>query len=142
MKPRNNGFSLIEVMVTVAIIGLVTAVALPQYSDYVLRGRLTEAYAAMATVQPNAEQYWANRRTYVDFDTLSGVFPAATTNFTYALSGASTSAYTVTATGRAKAAGFVYTIDQQGTRATPFAPTGWTTSTSCWVDRKSGQCSQ
>ncbi|WLI91495.1 type IV pilin protein [Massilia sp. R2A-15] len=142
MKPRNNGFSLIEVMIAVAIIGLLMGVALPSYNDYVLRGRLTEAYSALATVQPNAEQFWANTRSYASFDTSSGVFPAATPNFTYALSGATQTAYTVTATGRARAAGFVYTIDQQGNRATTAVPAGWTTSTTCWVDRRNGQCSQ
>jgi type IV pilus assembly protein PilE len=142
MKRSNKGFTLIEVMITVAIIGLLTAVALPMYNDYVMRGRLTEAYSALATVQPNAEQFWANTRSYANFDTGSGVFPADTPNFTYALSGATATAYTVTATGRARAAGFVYTINQQGNRATTFAPTGWTTNSSCWVDRRSGQCSQ
>ena len=142
MTRRPNGFSLIEVMIAVAIIGILTAVALPQYNDYVMRGRLTEAYSALATVQPNAEQFWANTRSYASFDTNSGVFPASTPNFTYALSGASASAYTVTATGRNRANGFVYTIDQQGNRATTAVPTGWTTNASCWVDRRNGQCSQ
>ena len=138
MKRRQQGFSLIEMMVTVAIVGLLTAVALPAYNGYVMRGRLAEAFAALSTVQPSAEQFWANGRTYASFDG----FPASTTNFTYALSGATASAYTVTATGRAKAAGFVFTIDQQGNRATTFVPPDWTTNAGCWVDRKGGLCTQ
>lgn len=140
MKRVQNGFTLIEVLVTVVIVGILMAVAMPAYNDYVIRGRLTEAFSALGTAQPAAEQFWSNNRTYVGFDTAVN-FPAATANFTYALSGASASGYTVTATGIGKVAGFVYTIDQNGTRATTGSPAGWGTSTSCWVDHKGGSCS-
>lgn len=133
-----KGFTLIEMMVTVAIVGILTAVALPQYRDYVTRARLTDAFSALAAVQPAAEQFWSNQRTFVGFDRL----PDSSANFTYTLSAATVSAYTVTATGAGKAAGFTYTINQSGTRATTAAPAGWGTSTSCWVDHKGGTCSQ
>lgn len=140
MQAVSAGYTLMEVMITVAIVGILSAVAVPAYTDYVTRGRLAEAFTALGGAQASAEQFWANNRTYVGFDASSS-FPAATTNFTYALSGASTSAYTITATGQSKAAGFVYTINQAGTKATTGSPTGWGTSTSCWVDRKGGACS-
>lgn len=140
MKRINNGFTLIEVLVTVAIVGILTAVALPAYNDYVIRGRLTEAFSALGTAQPAAEQFWSNQRTYVGFDGAVN-FPPATANFTYALSGATVSAYTLTATGVGKMAGFVYTIDQNGTRATTASPSGWGTNGACWVDHKGGSCS-
>jgi type IV pilus assembly protein PilE len=138
MKRAASGFTLIEVLIAVAVVGILTAIALPNYTAYVQRARLTEAFSSLATVQVSAEQFWSNNRTYVGLTPL----PAATTNFTYALSGATTSAYTVTATGAGPSAGFAYTIDQSGARATTVVPTGWTSSTTCWVDRKSGQCSQ
>lgn len=134
------GYTLVEVMITVAIIGILSAVAVPAYTDYVTRGRLAEAFTALGLAQASAEQFWANNRTYAGFDEASA-FPAASANFTYALSGASTSAYTITATGQGKADGFVYTINQSGAKATTGAPTGWGTSTTCWVDRKGGACS-
>lgn len=137
MRRAANGFTLIEMMVTVAIIGILTAVALPQYRDYVTRARLVDAFSALAAVQPAAEQFWSNGRTYVAFDRL----PADTVNFTYSLPTATVSTYTVKATGIGKAAGFVYTVNQAGTRATTAAPAGWGTSTSCWVDHKGGACS-
>jgi type IV pilus assembly protein PilE len=133
-----RGFTLVEMMVTVALVGILTAVALPSYRDYVTRGRLTEAFAALAGVQPAAEQYWSNGRTYAGFDRM----PPNSTNFTYTLSDAGVSAYTVTATGSGAASGFTYTVNQSGTRSTSAAPTGWGTSTSCWVDHKGGACSQ
>lgn len=142
MKRSNRGFTLIEVMIAIAIVGIVSAIAVPNYRDYVTRGRVAEAFSALATVQPNAEQFWSNTRSFVNFDTLSNAFPAPTTNFSYALSGATDSAFTVTATGLGPAAGFVYTIDQQGNRATTGVPSGWTANATCWVDRRSGACSQ
>jgi type IV pilus assembly protein PilE len=142
MKRSNGGFTLIEVMITVAIIGIVSAIALPSYRDYVIRGRVAEAFSALATVQPNAEQFWSNTRSFANFDTLSNVFPADTANFTYTLSGATASAYKVTATGQGRVAGFIYTIDQQGNRVTTGVPAGWTVNAGCWVDRQGGLCSQ
>ncbi|WP_296001347.1 type IV pilin protein [Rugamonas sp.] len=141
MKRIKNGFTLIELMVTVAIVGILMAVAVPAYSDYVTRGRLTEAFSSLGAAQPAAEQFWSNTRSYVNFDTSNG-FPQATPNFTYAMSGASTSGYLITATGTGKANGFVYTIDQNGNHTTTGAPTGWGTSGTCWVDHKGGACSQ
>jgi type IV pilus assembly protein PilE len=140
--PRSiqRGFTLIEVMISVAIVGILMAVALPAYSDYVIRGRLSEAFTALGGAQPAAEQFWSNNRTYVGFDT-GGSFPTATNNFTFALSNASASSYTVTATGIGKMNGFSYSIDQNGTRVTVASPTGWGTSATCWVDHKGGACS-
>ncbi len=138
MKRVQAGFTLIELLVTIAIIGILTAVAVPMYGDYVTRSRLTEAFTALGAAQPAAEQYWPNSRSYAGFDGATG-FPAATSNFSYALSNAGASTYTLTATGIGKLNGFVYTLDQNGKRATTASP--WGTSTDCWVDRKGGKCS-
>ena len=137
MERMQRGFTLIEVMITVAIVGILTAVALPAYSDYVTRSRLSEAFTVLGAAQPAAEQYWANGRKYVDFAN----FPATTPNFSYALSNASASTYTLTATGIGKLSGFAYTVNQNGVRATTASPDGWGTNAECWVDHKGGKCS-
>jgi type IV pilus assembly protein PilE len=139
MKRKQGGFTLIELMVTVAIVGILTAVAVPAYTDYVVRGRVSEAFTALGGAQPAAEQFWANNRTYAGFDE-SKSFPGATANFTYALSNATVSTYTLTATGINKMSGFVYTINQSGTHATTGSPDGWGTSGNCWIDHKGGAC--
>ncbi|WP_426194130.1 type IV pilin protein [Massilia sp. DWR3-1-1] len=141
MQRQQTGLTLIEVLVTLAIVGILSAIALPNYRDYVTRGRLAEAFSGLATVQPNAEQFWANTRSFAAFDGAT-VFPADTPNFTYALSGATAAAYVVTATGRGPVDGFAFTIDQQGNRVTTAAPDGWTANATCWTDRRSGACSQ
>lgn len=134
-----KGFTLIEVMIVVAILGILTAVALPAYRDYVLRARLTEAFSALSGIGPSAEQLWSNTRSYA---TLADVLPPNTATFTYTTSNLTASSYLVTATGAAQTAGFVFTITQSGARATTAAPTGWTINATCWIDKRSGLCVQ
>lgn len=143
MNTRQAGFTLIEIMIAVVIIGILTAVALPSYNGYLMRARLTEAYTGLAGAQPALEQHWANTRSYADFDDAAlKLMPKNSEHFTFTLSGASASAYLLSATGKGGASGFVFTIDQNGNRATTAVPAGWSTSTVCWVDRKEGKCAQ
>lgn len=141
MNKRQAGFSLIELMIAVVVIGILTAVALPSYNSYMTRARLTEAFTGLAGVQPKMEQHWSNTRSYAGAATL-GLMPRNSANFSFALTQANASAYLVTATGQGAATGFAFTIDQNGNRATTRAPTGWTASNACWVDRKEGQCAE
>lgn len=145
MQQRQSGFTLVEIMIAVIIIGILTAVALPSYSSYVMRARLAEAHSALASTQPKIEQFWANHRTYEDFDDEEldpQLMPAETANFVYTLENASATGYQLVATGQGAAASFKYTLNQAGARATTGAPEGWTKSDTCWVDRKDGSCTQ
>jgi type IV pilus assembly protein PilE len=139
LQHRARGFTLIEMMITVAIIGILTAVAVPAYFTYVQRARTTEAFATLGSFQPAAEQVWNNTRS---FATVTA--PTATSNFSYAVSNQTASTWTLTATGTGKMAGLVYTIDQTGARATTVSGnfSTWTGNATCWVDRKGGVCTQ
>lgn len=136
--PSARGFTLIEVMVTVAIVAILAAIALPAYSSYVLRGKLTEAYNNMSSYALAMGQYYQDNRTYVGACTAK---PPTSTNFTYACTLAATS-YTLTASGVSPGptAGFTFTLADTGARQTTTAPTGWPTSTTCWINSRSGAC--
>jgi type IV pilus assembly protein PilE len=136
MRRRETGFTLIELMITIAIVAILSAVAIPAYGNYVQRGRLTEAFTMLSAMQPKAEEQWSNNRTYAGLQ-----LPTNTVNFSYTAD-LKDSSYTITASGINKMADFEFTIDQNGNRATTRVPTGWTASTSCWIDRKGGQCVQ
>lgn len=135
---KSHGFTLIEVMITVAIVALLAAIALPNYSDYVIRSRLADSFSSLSSAASSAEQFWSNNRTYVGLGAASS-WPANTTNFNYALGNATASTYTITATGQGSVAGFVFTINQDGTKATTAIKSGWgATNAACWVNTRSG----
>ena len=138
-KAIQKGFTLIELMITVAIIGILAGVAMPAYSDYVIRGKLQEGTSTLAAARVRLEQFYQDNRTYVGALCSAGglSWPAATANFTYTCSGASATAYTITATG----VGFVYTIDQANNKVTVTAKSGWGASgANCWQVKKGGSC--
>lgn len=136
---RPAGFTLIEVMVTVAIVAILAAVAVPQYRDYVSRGRIPDATSGLAAKQVQLEQYFQDNRTYVNApacasDTTSSKF------FTFSCTSSSATAYVLAATGKSSMTGFTYTVNQASAKATSAVPTGWTSSASCWVVKKDGSC--
>jgi type IV pilus assembly protein PilE len=141
------GFTLIELMIVVAIVAILAAIALPAYSDYVTRSKLTEAQNGLATYRVSMEQWYQDHRNYGDTD-CGVVLPA--TSFKYftltckpTVTGGSVQGYTATLAGIAGTgvAEFQFTIDNANNRATPAAPAGWgPTSTTCWIVRKGGGC--
>jgi type IV pilus assembly protein PilE len=64
-KDRLNGFTLIELMITVAIVAILAAIALPNYTQYVERGRRAEAVSILSGARQFAERFYTERRTYV-----------------------------------------------------------------------------
>jgi type IV pilus assembly protein PilE len=129
---EQRGFTLVELMVVVVIIGVLASVAIPSYSNYSIRGKLTEATSKLSDARVKMEQFFQDNLTYV-----AGTCPATTTNFTYACTNLAATTYTITATGRGNLSVYSYTIDQTNakTSATP-----WGNSATCWVINTGGGC--
>lgn len=64
MKRDCSGFTLLEVMVAVAIVGILAALALPTYRDYIERGRRAEGRELLARVAAAQERFYTNRNQY------------------------------------------------------------------------------
>jgi len=143
---QHAGFTLIEVMVVVAIVGILAAIAVPNYTDYLLRGRLVEATATLSGHRVKMEQFYQDNRVYSNacISTSLAAKPADTEYFAYNCTIPDPQSYTLTATGLGSLAGFVFTIDQSNSRATVIsgqaATNGYASSATCWVRKKPNQC--
>jgi len=114
MRNKINGFTLIELMITIAILGIVAAIAIPAYTGYIATARMAEATNNIAALKLAEEEYYLENNKYFydttddndNLATASGNLWSAskgeggTVNFTYTVSGTNPS-YTITATGNA-----------------------------------------
>jgi type IV pilus assembly protein PilE len=140
---RTLGFTLIELMIVVAIVGILATIAYPAYTDYLIRGRIPDATSALARKQVEMEQFFQDNRTYVGAPACNA--DAATSRwFTFACNPAATATtYTLRADGVGAMANFAYTVNQANVKASAITRSGWhnPNPNTCWAIRKDGSCS-
>lgn len=145
-QPR--GFTLIEVMIVVAIIGILAAIGYPSYRDYVIRGGLVDATNGLTAMRADMEKHFQDNRTYQSVPPFTSPCLRAVAARTFGefvvtcSAGPTATTYTLSATANAgtAVAGFVLTVDQADVRGTAAAPTGWQTCATRWLTKKGAAC--
>lgn len=152
---REGGFTLLEVMIVVAIVGILAGIALPAYQTFIMRSRIIEATTALGDIRSQMEKYYMDNRTYVAGGGGCGVtsyapdpiaaFNGVSKNFQIACPGAdgaalSVTGYSIEATGQGPMLGFKFLVDNQNNKVTFAAPAGWTATGNCWITRTDGSC--
>lgn len=156
-----RGFTLIELMITVAVVAVLAAVALPAYNDYTTRSKFTEAHGMLADLRVKMEQYYMDNRRYSTTTgggtcgIPGGNSPTASAKyFTYTCASSNPNAagdqqFVLTATGVAGQGldGIAFTTNHANSRttvvtaATPMANKGYSSgTTTCWIRKKPAEC--
>ncbi|HIG64947.1 MAG TPA: type IV pilin protein [Methyloprofundus sp.] len=134
-KSRNLGFTLIELMIVVAVIGILLSIAYPSYTEYVLRAKRGDGKAGILRVQLAEEKHRANNVSYGSLAAMDLVASGVTSMdspdkyYTLTVSGTSGTAYTINAASKFtddKCGNL--SIDQDGTKT----ESGTDTAANCW----------
>lgn len=139
---RSPGFTLIELMIVLAIIGVLAAIAVPQYNDYIRKSTIPEATSTLLEYRTRLEAYYQDNRAYGDANTTAcGILPAAFPNRKYfdftcvvpSVAAPGPQTYTLTATGKAGSivSCYAYVVNEGNTRTATIngvASTNWPTN--------------
>jgi type IV pilus assembly protein PilE len=142
---RQAGFTLIELMIAVAIVGILAAVAYPSYREHVVRSRLAEATGTLSTTRVRLEQYYQDNRNYGSTASACGVVMPSADFFTYSCNwgaGGTSQSFLITATGNAGAgmSGYTFTVDNNNLQRTTAFVGAASLPANCWLKRSGDSC--
>lgn len=148
MAGCGRGFTLVELMIVIAIIAILAGIGVPQYNDYVRRAAIQEAFTVLSDFRVRLEQFYQDNRAYgtvgevvpcahdgianrIDFAVAAGKF-----NYVCVLNGVGANenqSFLLTATGTSGSAlGHTYTLNSANGRATTMFK-GGPVAKSCWL---------
>lgn len=138
LKVAQKGFTLIELMIVVAIIGILAAIVVPSYADYVRRGKAAEATGTLADLRIKMEQCFQDNRAYDNAACLCAPTSGAK-YFTYSCTVQTPTTYTLAAQGVAgeNMGSFAFDVDQDNNKTSTFDGTSGAT---CWLSGKNSSC--
>lgn len=136
IKAMQKGFTLIEVMIVVAVIGLLAAIAIPSYDGYVDSGRAAEAPATLADMRIRMEQCFQDERSYTATACAAICTGTTGTNFTYSCSNTSATTYTLDATGKGSVSNYSFSVTQDNVKKSKYDGT----TGDCWKTSKNSAC--
>jgi len=139
---KTHGFTLIELMIVIVIIGILAAIAVPNYQDYLKRAKIAEAVSALSDMRVKMERHFQDNRAYIGACAAGTQAPIPTSpNFTYTCPELTANTYRVLAEGNGSMDGFDFSIDQNNVRQTVSVGAGWTLPAgNCWVTNRGGGC--
>ena len=128
MKRVQQGFTLIELMIVVAIVGILAAIAIPAYSDYIIRSKVSEAVASLGACKTSVSEFIGTKGAALLTSANAGCTDIATQYAGAPVVTAATGAISVTIAGTGS------TMDTKAVVMTPTiagnAVTAWTCTTS------------
>lgn len=150
----SNGFTLIELMVVIAIVGILSSIAYPAYQNYIRRAAVQEAFGALSDYRVKMEQYYQDYRNYGTLGATTcangtgapawkSFAPAGAKYFTFTCalgSATDNQSYTLTATGSGGVAiGNVFTLTSGNVKGTTRFKNQAVVGKACWL-AKGDEC--
>lgn len=132
LKVAQKGFTLVELLMVVAIIGILASIAVPSYTEYVLRSRAVAATSVLADMRIRMEQFYQDNRSY---QAAPCTAPAGTdvAFFNFGCSVQTADTYQIDAAGTGSMSAYSYSVDQDNAKSSAF-------NGSCWALKANGAC--
>ncbi len=133
-QPNQKGFTLIELMIVVAIIGILAAIAIPNFLRYQAKSRQTEARTNLGGIVVAETSYFGEQARYSDFNDIGFALAGTSNRYTYRAMKTTQSGTTVTAGGVQSINAGVGSIEAEGTPAALSAASGFTATAAANLD--------